>query len=135
MGDALMNEAQELNKTSEAIIGAAIEVHRQLGPGLRESTYEACLVHELATNGYKVEQQKPIPVKYKDVTLDCGYRLDLLVEDSVVVELKAIDALLPIHEAQLLNYWKLANLRLGLLINFNVKLLRHGIKRLVNGLD
>ncbi len=135
MGDALTKEAEKLNKISEAIIGAAIEVHRQLGPGLLESTYEACLVHELAEGGWKVEQQKPVPVQYKGVILDCGYRLDLLVEEAVVVELKAIDALAPIHEAQLLTYLKLANLKLGLLINFNVKLLRQGIKRLVNGLD
>jgi len=135
MGDALTKEVQHLNKISEAIIGAAIEVHRQLGPGLLESTYEACLVHELAEDGWRVEQQKPVPVKYKGVILDCGYRLDLLVEESVVVELKAVDALEPIHEVQFLTYLKLANLKLGLLINFNVKLLRQGIKRLVNGLD
>ncbi len=133
--NVLTEEAQRLNKISEAIIGAAIEVHRELGPGLLESTYEACLMHELTERGYKAVQQKPVSVVYKGVRLDCGYRLDLLVEDCVVVELKSVDALEPIHDAQLLTYLKLANLKLGLLINFNVKLLRHGIKRLVNGLD
>ncbi len=135
MPSVLSREAERLNKISEAIIGAAIEVHRALGPGLLESTYESCLLHELAKSGLKVEQQKPIPIRYKEVTLDCGYRLDLLVEDCVVVELKAIDALAPIHEAQLLTYLRFADLKLGLLINFNVRLLRQGIKRLVNGLD
>ncbi len=135
MVDTITKEAERLNKISEAIIGAAIEVHRTLGPGLLESTYEVCLVHELAERGFKVEQQKPIRVKYKDVTLECGYRVDLLVEDAVIVELKAIDAIAPIHEAQLLSYLKLSDRKLGLLINFNVKMLRQGIRRLVNGLD
>ena len=135
MVNSMTEDAEKLNKISEAIIGAAIEVHRALGPGLLESTYEVCLIHQLSKSGFKVEQQKPIPVKYKEVTLDCGYRIDLLVEDAVVVELKAIDALAPIHEAQLLTYLKLADLKLGLLINFNVKILKQGIRRLVNGLD
>jgi GxxExxY protein len=133
--ETLSKEAERLNKISEAIIGAAIEVHQALGPGLLESAYEACLVHELAERGRKVDQQKPLPVKYKKVFLDCGYRLDLVVDDSVLVELRSVDALAPIHEAQVLTYLKLADLKLGLLINFNVKILKDGVKRLVNGLD
>lgn len=97
-----------------------------------ESAYEACLAFELAQRGLKVEQQKPLPVVYKDVRLDCGYRLDLLVENKVIVEIKAVDQLLPVHEAQLLSYLKLSGCRVGLLINFNVKVLRSGIRRLVN---
>lgn len=124
--------AEELNRLTEAIIQAAIEVHRTLGPGLLESAYEACLAFELAQRGLKVERQKPLPVVYKDVRLDCGYRLDLLVEDKVIVEIKAVDQLLPVHEAQLLSYLRLSGCRVGLLINFNVKVLRSGIRRLVN---
>ncbi len=135
MAESLNQETEKLNRISEAIIGAAIEVHRTLGPGLLESTYEACLFHELTKCGHKVVQQKPVPVIYKGLTLECGYRLDLLVEDAVVVELKSVETLEPIHEAQLLTYLRLANLKLGLLINFNVKLLKQGIKRLANGLD
>lgn len=116
---------------SEGIIGCAIEVHKQLGPGLLETAYEASLVYELEQNGYMVERQKPIPVKYKAVALDCGYRLDLLVNESAIIELKAVEKLLPIHDAQLLTYMKLASCRLGLLINFNEKLLKHGIRRFV----
>lgn len=123
---------EELNRLTEAIIQAAIEVHRTLGPGLLESAYEACLAFELAQRGLKVEQQKPLPVVYKDVRLDCGYRLDLLVEDKVIVEIKAVDQLLPVHEAQLLSYLRLSGCKVGLLINFNVKVLRSGIRRLVN---
>jgi GxxExxY protein len=115
------------------VIGAAIAVHRELGPGLLESAYEACLVYELRQRGVRVEQQIPRPVFYKGLQLECGYRLDLLVEDQVIVELKAVEALLPIHEAQLLTYLKLRKLRLGLLINFNVPILKNGIKRLLNG--
>jgi GxxExxY protein len=103
-----------------------------LGPGLLESAYEACLAFELAQRGLKVAQQKPLPVVYKDVRLDCGYRLDLLVENTVIVEIKAIERLMPIHEAQLLSYLKLADCRVGLLINFNVTLLKRGVRRLVN---
>jgi GxxExxY protein len=120
-----------LNDISERIIGGAITVHKELGPGLLESTYEACLAHELTLAGLKVETQKPLPVHYRDVTLDCGYRVDLLVSDAVIVELKAIDMLLPVHEAQLLTYLKLSGMQLGLLINFNVKLLKQGIRRMV----
>ena len=116
---------------TEEIIGAAIEVHRQLGPGLLESAYQACLVRELEARGIAAEQQKPISVQYKGVQVDCGYRLDLLVDGKVVVELKTVDSLEEIHEAQLLTYMKLTGCRVGLLINFNVSLLRNGIKRRV----
>jgi GxxExxY protein len=115
---------------TEKVIGCAIEVHRYLGPGLLESTYEKCLAHELALAGISFAAQVPIPVEYKDVTLDCGYRLDFLVEDYLVVELKAAEQLRPIHEAQLITYMKLAEAPVGLLINFNVKLLKDGIRRL-----
>jgi len=122
----------ELNKITEAIIGAAIEVHRALGPGLLESAYVTCLVYELRERGYKVLQEVPLPLVYKEVKLDCEYRLDLLVNDPVVVEVKSVESLAPIHEAQLLSYLKLADHKIGLLINFNVKMLKHGIKRLAN---
>jgi len=129
-----MSEKDLFNRTTESIIGAAIEVHRALGPGLLESAYEACLAFELTGRGLKVDQQKPLPVLYCDVKLDCGYRLDLLVEDMVIVEVKAVDRLAPIHQAQLLSYLKLSGCKVGLLINFNVKVLKQGIWRVVNGL-
>ena len=119
---------------SNAIIGAAIEVHRELGPGLLESVYEECLYRELAQRGVPVRRQVPVPVIYKGVTLDSTLRLDMLVEDLVVVEVKAVDHLDRVHEAQLLSYLKLSNLWLGMLINFNVPVLKGGIKRMVNGL-
>lgn len=125
-------ESEELNRITESVIGAAIEVHRALGPGLLESAYEACLAFELAQRGLRVEQQKPLPVIYRDVKLDCGYRLDLLVEEAVIVEIKAVDRLAPIHEAQLLSYLRLSGYKVGLLVNFNVRVLKHGIRRLVN---
>ena len=111
---------------------AAISVHKELGPGLLESAYEACLVYELASQNLKVERQKSLPLRYRGVQLDCGYRLDLLVEESIIVEIKAIEKLEPIHEAQLLSYLKLSKCPVGLLINFNVKVLKDGIRRLVN---
>lgn len=120
-----------LNKLTEQIIGAAIEVHRHLGPGLLESAYEACLAYELERLGLKVEKQKPLPLIYKDIRLDQGYRIDLLVADQVVVELKVVDALMPVHEAQMLSYLKLSGCKLGLLINFDVKLLKDGICRFI----
>jgi GxxExxY protein len=123
---------EELNKITEAIIGAAIEVHRALGPGLLESAYVTCLVYELRERGFKVLQEVPLPLVYKEVKLDCGYRLDLLVNDAVIVEVKSVESLAPIHEAQLLSYLKLADCKIGLLINFNVKMLKQGIKRLAN---
>jgi GxxExxY protein len=112
-----------------AVIGAAIEVHRQMGPGLLESTYEACLCSELEARGVPFERQVPVPVVYHDVKLDCGYRVDLLAGSELVVELKSIAAIDPIHEAQLLTYMRLGGWRLGLLINFNVRLLKNGIRR------
>jgi len=127
-----MNEEDKLNSITEAIIGAAIAVHRALGPGLLESAYEACLAFELRERGLKVEQQKALPVVYRTVKLDCGYRLDLVVEDAVVVEIKAVEHLAPIHEAQLLSYLRLADKRIGLLINFHVKILKDGVRRIVN---
>jgi GxxExxY protein len=122
------------NKTTETVIGAAIEVHRHLGPGLLESTYEACLAYELTERGLKFERQKVLPVKYREILLDCGYRIDLLVEDLVIVELKAVERLEAIREAQLLSYLKLSGVPIGLLLNFNVIELRRGIRRLVNNL-
>ena len=129
---AEMMEKEGLNKITESIIGAAIEVHRALGPGLLESAYETCLTFELVQSGLKVEQQKPLPVVYREVKLDCGYRLDLLVEEAVIVEVKAVDRLAPIHQAQLLSYLRLSGCKVGLLINFNVKVLKDGIRRVVN---
>ena len=125
-------EAGELNALSEGIIGAAIKVHRELGPGLLESAYEACLCFELGREGYQVARQKPQPVAYDGLLLDCGYRLDLLVEDEVVVELKAAARVTKLDERQLLTYLKLSDCRLGLLINFNVLALVDGVKRMVN---
>jgi len=120
------------NQLSEAIIGGAIEVHRELGPGLLESAYEQCLCHELSLRGVAFRRQVDLPVEYKGVKLDCGYRMDIVVEGLVVVELKAVDALLPLHQAQLLTYLRLSKRSLGLLINFNVPLLKEGIKRIVH---
>jgi GxxExxY protein len=127
-----MKEEKRLDQITGAIIGAAIEVHRALGPGLLESAYEACLAYELIQQGFEVEQQKPLPLVYKAVHLDCGYRLDLLVEQAVIVEIKAVDSLAPIHSAQLLSYLKLSGCQVGLLINFNVDILKNGIRRIVN---
>ena len=121
-----------INEITECIIDACLEIHRQLGPGLLESAYEECLCHELALAGLKFERQKPLPVSYKNVKLDCGYRLDLVVEGKVIVELKTIDEIQPIHEAQLLTYLKISGITVGLLINFNVPVLKHGVKRVVN---
>jgi GxxExxY protein len=129
---AEMTKKERLNWITESIIGAAIEVHRDLGPGLLESAYETCLAFELVERGLKVEQQKPLPVVYREVKLDCGYRLDLLVEEAVIVEVKAVDRLAPIHQAQLLSYTRLSGCKVGLLINFNVKVLKDGIRRVVN---
>src|SRR5712664_2892616 len=117
------------NDITQRIIGAAIEVHRQLGPGLLESAYEECLCHELQIRKLNFERPKPIPLVYKDAKLDCGYRLDLLVEGRIVVELKSVDGLGRIHEAIVLTYLKLSGHHLGLLINFKVTLLKHAIKR------
>lgn len=123
---------RELNKVTEKILGAAIAVHRELGPGLLESAYEACLAYELVERGLHVEKQKALPITYRGINLDCGYRLDLLVENAVIVELKAVERLEAIHEAQLLSYLKLSQCPIGLLLNFNVIELRQGIRRLVH---
>ena len=114
------------------ILGAAIEVHKQLGPGLLESTYQACLCHELELRGISFECQKPLPLEYKGIRLECGYRIDLLVADLVIVEIKSVEALAPIHEAQLLTYLKLTGVKVGFLITFNVVVLKDGIRRLVH---
>jgi GxxExxY protein len=123
-----MNDAQ----LTHEIIGAAIEVHRMLGPGLLESAYEECLARELSLRSIPFERQKPLPLVYKDVKLECGYRIDLLVDGRIVVELKAVDALAPIHDAIVLTYLRLSGCKIGLLINFNAAVLKDGLRRLVN---
>ena len=128
-----MTEKERLNRITETIIGAAIHVHRTIGPGLLESAYEACLAYELNKRGLRIEQQKPLPLVYEGVKLDCGYRIDLLVNDSAIVEVKSVESVAPIHEAQLISYLKLSGCKVGLLINFNVKILKNGIRRFVNG--
>ena len=125
-------ETQSFKQLTEKVIGACIEIHKQLGPGLLESAYEECLCYELSQLGIGFERQKPLPVRYKNVNLDCGYRLDLIVEGRIIIELKTVEQLLPIHEAQMLTYLKLSALSLGLLINFNVPVLKNGIKRIAN---
>lgn len=119
------------NELSASIIGCAITVHKQLGPGLLESAYETCLAYELEQQGLFVERQKPMPLKYKTIDMDCGYRLDLVINKQVILEIKAVEQLMPIHDAQLLTYMRLAECRLGLLINFNERLLKNGIRRFV----
>ena len=125
-------DKDQLDLITRRIIGAAIEVHKGLGPGLLESAYETCQAFELRQHGFKVEQQLPLPVVYKDVKLDCGYRLDLVVEDSVILEIKAVQELAPIHDAQLLSYLRLSGKSVGLIINFHVHVLKDGLKRVVN---
>jgi GxxExxY protein len=132
MGVVVMQSAGQLNAVTEQIIGAAMEVHRAIGPGLLESAYEACLVHELRERGFRVEQQKPLPVIYKGVQLDCGYRLDLVVNECVIVEVKAVEKLTTVHDAQLLSHLRLLNYRVGLLLNFHCTMLKNGILRIVN---
>lgn len=122
------------NEISNIIIGCALEVHKHLGPGLLESTYEACLAFELKQKGLIVSQQQALPIVYKDVKLNAGYRIDLLVENLIIVEIKSVDALADIHIAQLLTYLKLKELKLGLLVNFNSCLLKTGIRKVVNNL-
>lgn len=121
----------ETNQLTGQVIGAAIEVHKTLGPGLLESVYEECLCHELNIRHIPYKRQQAFSVDYKGIKIDCGYRIDLLVSDLVIFELKSVDSLQPIHEAQLLTYLKLTALRVGLLINFNVRVLKEGIKRLI----
>jgi GxxExxY protein len=122
------------NEISEKIIGCAIQVHRELGPGLLESSYEECLYYELIQAGLLVEKQKPLPLVYKEVKLECGYWIDSMIEGKVIVEVKAVEALNDIHMAQILTYLKLSKAKLGLLMNFNVTLLKSGIKRVANNL-
>ncbi|MBA4121418.1 MAG: GxxExxY protein [Acidobacteria bacterium] len=125
---------QKINQITEKIIGCAISVHRGLGPGLLESAYEECLCFELTQNKFEFDSQVPLPVIYKGVKLDCGYRIDVVVENLVIVELKAVERILPVHEAQLLSYLKLYDKKIGLLINFHVPILKSGLKRIVNNL-
>ena len=128
---SVVNHPMTDNELTHQIIGAAIEVHRLLGPGLLESTYEECLCHELCQREIPFERQKPVPVVYKGVKLDCGYRLDLLVAGRIILELKSVESLAPIHDSVLITYLKLSGHRIGLLINFNVQILKKGIRRLV----
>jgi GxxExxY protein len=124
----------DLNELSSVIIGAAIEVHKVVGAGLLESAYEECLCHELTLREVTFERQKPLPIIYKDRKLDCGYRLDIVIDDAIIVELKSCHQVEPIHKAQLLTYLKLSGLTLGLLLNFNMPITRDGIVRIVNGM-
>jgi len=124
----------ELNEVTGKIIEYSIKVHKTLGPGMLEGAYEICLMHELVKNGFKVERQKKLPIIYDGIQLDGGYRIDLLVNDSVIVEVKAVERLHTVHEAQLLSYLRMTDVKLGLLINFNMKMLRDGVKRVVNKL-
>jgi GxxExxY protein len=126
-----ITDAKDYDELSGKVIGCAIEVHRALGPGLLESAYEKCLSSELSANNIHHSVQKKLPVKYKNIELDCNYCIDLLIENKLIIELKSVDAILPIHEAQILTYMKLAGIKTGLLINFNVSLLRDGIERFV----
>ena len=121
----------EFDNLSNKVIGCALKVHRALGPGLLESTYEQCLCYELSKAGLRFERQKELPVKYDDILIDCGYRIDILVEEKLIIELKSVGELQRIHDAQLLTYMKLSSVQIGLLINFNSVLLRDGIKRLI----
>lgn len=124
-----MNE----NEIAHKIIGVALEVHKALGPGLLESAYKECLAYKLKQEGLFIEKEKPMPLVFEQVNLECGYRIDILVENKVVIELKSVETLNDVHLAQTLTYMKLGNYKLGLLINFNVSLLKHGIKRVING--
>ena len=121
-----------MNDLTAKVIGACIEIHRSIGPGLLESAYRECLCYELSQAGLSFQKEVPLPVAYKGIKLDCGYRLDIIVDKRLIVELKAVEKLLPIHEAQLLTYLKITGLQLGLLINFNVPVLKDGIKRIAN---
>lgn len=120
------------NELSKIVIGCAIEVHRQLGPGLLESAYQECLYYELCNKGLRIEKEKPMPIVYKDITLDHGYRIDLLVENKLVIELKTVECFTDVHIAQVLTYLNLGNYKLGLLINFHTTLLKNGIKRIIH---
>jgi GxxExxY protein len=124
---------ERINQVTQKVIGAAIEVHKHLGPGLLESAYEECMCHELTLRGIAFDRQMPLPVRYKGVKLDCGYRLDIVVQNMLILELKACEKIEPIHRAQLLTYLKLSGIRLGLLLNFGVPVMKDGIVRIVNG--
>lgn len=132
----MVNELNTMteNELATEVIGCAIAVHRALGPGLLESAYEQCLAYELRQSGFRVEVQKPMPLVYEEVEMDCGYRIDLLVEGKLIIELKAVERLMDVHMAQTLTYLKLSGCKLGLLMNFNVSVLKKGIQRVVNGL-
>lgn len=124
---------EEINEITQAITSSAIEVHRTLGPGLLKSAYRECLAYELKQKGFDIKQEVPLPLKYKEVEIDCGYKLDILVNNAVIIEIKSVDNLNEMHEAQLLSYLKISGKKLGLLLNFNIKMLRYGgIKRIVN---
>ena len=127
----MLNSEKKFSDLSNKVIGCAIEVHRFLGPGLLESAYRNCLCHELSLNGISFETEKPLPVSYKGCNLDCGYRIDILVEGNLIIELKSVSEILEVHKAQLLSYMKLLGIKEGLLINFNETLLRKGVKRFV----
>jgi len=122
---------EDINDITYKIIGCVYKVHSELGPGLLESTYEVCLEYELLQIGLKVEKQKALPVVYRDIKLDAGYRIDLLIENKIILEIKSVDKLAPIHQAQLMTYLKLSGLKLGLLLNFNVKDMKQGVKRVI----
>ncbi|MEO7318745.1 MAG: GxxExxY protein [Chthoniobacteraceae bacterium] len=126
---------EELEKLGKEVLDSLFEVHRELGPGLLENAYEMALCHEFHLRKLRFERQKPVPVVYKGITLECGFRIDVLVEDEIVLELKSVEALLPIHDAQLINYLRLSDKRIGFLINFNVPRLKDGLRRRVNKLD
>ena len=129
-----MKSEEELNRLSNTVIGCAIEVHQVLGPGLLESAYQQCLVWELRRQGLSVKEQVSVPIRYKELDVPNAYRLDILIEDELIVELKAVDKIEPVHIAQMLTYLKVNGLRLGLLLNFNVEVMKKGIKRVVNNL-
>lgn len=135
MNNLSQKEIEAYNKLSEKIIGSCIEVHKVLGPGLLESSYEECLCRELKLRSLMFERQCSLPIEYKGANLDCGYRMDIVVENRIVLELKSVEMILPIHKAQLLTYLKLSGFRLGLLVNFNVDLMKNGIIRIVNNFD
>jgi GxxExxY protein len=124
-----------MNRITETVIGCCIEIYKTLGPGLLESAYEECLCHELHLAGLRFEKQRPLPVRYKGVRLDYGYRLDIIVEQCIILEIKSVDRLTSVHQAQMLTYLKMTGLTLGLLINFNIPALKTGIRRIVNNFD
>ena len=127
-----MADMEELNALSERVIGFAIQVHRELGPGLLESTYRTCLCYELNQAGIESFEEVQVPIKYKNISIDCAYRADIIVKNQLIVEVKHVEKIIPVHEAQLLTYLKHKNIKLGLLLNFNVKLLKDGIIRKIN---